>query len=176
MVTLEKGKERRLGTGGTLDATETNVVACALDVAQVPEELLFGGTGGGKLTIIRIPRHIVATDLNPEGRTLADRGQLRRLEVSPPERREVLVRLGETGETLDDDGELREDDVACVAEEDQVGVVGDVARGGAEVDNTGGGGSTLAKDVDVRHDIVTALLLLDGRVCHLGLVEVLFKA
>ncbi len=85
------------------------------------------------------------------------------------------MRLGEAGETLDDNGELREDDVARVAEEDQVGVVGDVARGGAEVDNASGGGGTLAKDVDVRHDIVTALLLLDGRVCHLGLIKVLFR-
>lgn len=46
MVTLEEGKERRLGTGGSLDATETDVVACALDVAQVPEELLFGVPAG----------------------------------------------------------------------------------------------------------------------------------
>lgn len=81
--------------------------------------------------------------------------------------------LGERSEALDDDGELGEDDVARVAEEDEVGVVGHIARRGAEVDDAGSGGRFEAEDVDVGHDIVTALLLLDRGLGHLLIVEVL---
>lgn len=40
VVALEESKERSLGTGGALDASEPDVIPSALNVSQVPEELL----------------------------------------------------------------------------------------------------------------------------------------
>ena len=114
-----------------------------------------------------------AAHLDPERGTLADRGELRGLEVGPSEGREVLVLLGKLAQSFNDDGEFREDDVAGVAEEDEVGVVGNVARSRSQVDNSGGGRGVEAKDVNVRHDVVATLLLLDGSLGHLLLIEVL---
>jgi hypothetical protein len=45
VVTLEEGEEGSLSTGSTLDTTESDVVASALDVAKVPEELLQARKG-----------------------------------------------------------------------------------------------------------------------------------
>lgn len=95
--------------------------------------------------------------------------------MSPSENGGVLLLLGELGEALDDDGELGDDNIASVTEEDEVGVVGNVAGGRAEVDNGSGGGGMKTEDVDVGHDIVAALLLLDGSLGHLGSVEVLYS-
>lgn len=111
VVAVEESEEGSLGTGRALDATETEVVTSALEVAQVPEKLL-----------------------DPEGGTLADGRQLGGLEVGETKGREVLVLLGEGGETSNDDGELGEEDVETITEEDQVGVVSDKARGGTEAD------------------------------------------
>lgn len=111
VVAIEEGEEGALGTGRALDATEAEVVTSTLEVAQVPEKLL-----------------------DPEGGTLADGRQLSGLEVGETKGREVLVLLGEGGETGNDDGELGEEDVETITEEDQVSVVSDKARGGTEAD------------------------------------------
>lgn len=147
VVAVKELEERALGAGGALDAAEAEVVARALEVAQVPEELL-----------------------DPQGRALADSRQLRGLEVGEAERREVTVLLGKGREARDDDSELGDEDVEAVTEEDEVGVVGNVARGGAKaagsagalgtcvllylLDDTGSGGGDGAKGVDVGHDVV----------------------
>jgi len=133
VVTIKEGKERGLGAGRALDATEAEVVACARQVAQVPEKLL-----------------------EPKRSPLADGRQLGRLEVGEAERRQVLVLLGEGRQARDDGRELVEQEREAVAQEDEVGVtarsggrcvstradgrsmwgsgnvLGDEARGGAE--------------------------------------------
>lgn len=114
-----------------------------------------------------------STHLNPKRGPLADSGQLRRLEMSPPEHGQVLLLLREPGQPLNDDGQLGEDDIASVAQEDEVGIVGHVAGSGAEVNDGSGGGAVQAKDVHVGHDVVATLLLLQGSFGHLGGVEVL---
>lgn len=42
MVAFEESEERGLSTSGTLDTSESNVVAGALDVAEIPKEFLHG--------------------------------------------------------------------------------------------------------------------------------------
>ena len=91
--------------------------------------------------------------------------------MGPSKRGEVLVLVGKLGETLDNDGELGEDDVARGAKEDKVGVVGHVAGGGSEVDDGRGGRAVEAKDVNVGHHVVAALLLLEGSLLELSGVE-----
>jgi hypothetical protein len=144
VVAVEEGEERALSAGGALDAAEAEVVARALEVAQVPEELL-----------------------EPESGTLADSGELGGLEVGEAEGGEVAVLLGELGEAVDDNRKLGDEDVETLTQEDEVGVVSDVARGGAEaavsfddqlssLDDAGGLGGDGAKGVDVSHDVVCA--------------------
>ena len=41
MVAVEQGEEARLGARRALDAPEAEVVPRTLDVAQIPEKLLF---------------------------------------------------------------------------------------------------------------------------------------
>jgi hypothetical protein len=40
MVTLEESKEGSLSTGSTLDTSETDIVASALNVSEIPEKFL----------------------------------------------------------------------------------------------------------------------------------------
>lgn len=111
MVAVEEGKERRLGAGRALHATEAEVVAGTLEVAEVPEQLL-----------------------EPEGRTLTNGGKLSRLEVGEAEGGEVGVFLSEDGKARDDSRQLGEEEVETVAEEDEVRVVSDIARSGTEAE------------------------------------------
>lgn len=109
VVAVEEGKERSLGTGSALYTTEAKVVASTLEVAEIPEELL-----------------------EPEGGTLAHSGQLSGLEVGEAEGGEVSVLLSKGSKARDDDGKLGEEEVKTVTEEDEVGVVGNEARGSSE--------------------------------------------
>jgi hypothetical protein len=53
-----------------------------------------------------------------------------------------------------------------------VGVVGDVATGSAQVDDRGRLRGRVAERADVRHHIVTQLLLVTGRLLEVDVVEV----
>ena len=80
----------------------------------------------------------------------------------------IPVLFGESGQPGDDNGELRQEDSETFSEEDQVGIIGDIARGGAQagisdilenesedlLDDTGGFGGNGAKGVDVSHNVV----------------------
>lgn len=78
MVAIEQSEEASLCASGALDTTEADVIAGALQVAQIPEQLLL------------IPFYVNDQPpgdtfdpyLEPQGRTLADSGELCRLEVS----------------------------------------------------------------------------------------------
>ena len=139
VVTVEDLEEGGLSTGGTLDTTEAEVVTGTLEVAQIHQKIL-----------------------DPETSTLTNGDQLGGLTVGETKAGQVLVLLSELGQLVDDDSELGDEDVETVTEENQIGVIGTVARGGTPVDDTGGGGGNLTKGVDVGHDIVSAALLLLG--------------
>jgi len=139
VITLEDLQERGLGSGGTFDTTEAQVIAGTLEVAQVHQQVL-----------------------NPQASTLANGDQLGRLAVSETQARQILVFLGKLRQLVDDNGQLGDEDVETITEQDQVGVVSAVARSSTPVDDTGSSRGNLAKGVDVGHDIVSPALLLFG--------------
>jgi hypothetical protein len=75
---------------------------------------------------------VVNQVLDPQARSLSDRSRLSWLEVRESERRQVLVLAGEGREPGDQADQLAPDQSDPLAEQDQVGVVGDVARRRAE--------------------------------------------
>lgn len=140
VVTVEDLEERSLSTGGTLDTTETQVVAGPLKVSQIHQQVL-----------------------KPQACSLSDGDELGGLSVGETKAGQILVLVGERGKLINHDGELGDQDIESVAEEDQIGIVGAVARSGTPVDDTGGSGGNLAERMNVSHDVVPpALLLLGG--------------
>lgn len=139
MVTLEESEERSLGSGCSLNSTESNIIASTLDVPKVPEKLLRSEKDEHResadvslsvsCSLATAASHptATATHLDPEGGPLTDGSELSGLEVGPSEDGEVLLLLGELAQPLDDDGELGEDDIASIPKEDEVGVVRHVA-------------------------------------------------
>ena len=96
----------------------------------------------------------------PEGRPLADRDELRGLEVGVAEAGQVLPAVGEVGQGVDRADEPVADQSERLADQDQVGVVGDVATGRAQVDDRPGLGRGVAEGVDVGHHVVAEPLLV----------------
>ena len=165
MVTIEEGQERSLGSGRALDTSESEVVSGAGDVPQIPKQLL-----------------------KPKCASLTDSGKLSRLEVGESKSGEVLVLLGEICETRDHHGELGDDHVASISEEDEIGVVSHEARRGTEAERnkSAQGNETIGlhalndsccsrghetERVDMSHNVVSSLLLLQGGNLKLTLVE-----
>lgn len=81
----------------------------------------------------------------------------------------------ELAETFDHDSEFGEDDIASVSKEDEIGVIGNIARSSSEMDDTSSSRGVKSKDVNVGHDIVSTLLLFKSSFVHLGIVEFLRK-
>ena len=76
-----------------------------------------------------------------------------------PECRKSAILLGKVGQSIQTPGNLGQEDVEAVFDHDQVGVVGDEAGGGAQVDDALGLGTGGAEGVDVGHHIVFTLAL-----------------
>lgn len=98
MVTVKQSKEASLRARRALDTTEAEIVSCALDVAQIPEQFLFPRTVGSGC-IHRLNKR--SPYLNPECGTLPDGCQLGGLEMRESERREVAVLLRERRKAVD---------------------------------------------------------------------------
>lgn len=139
VVTVEKGQERALGTGGTLDTTQTQIVSGSDHVSQIPQQLL-----------------------DPQGGSLTNSGQLSRLEVGPAQNWQVLVLHGKLGQSVNDINQLWDQDIVSISQEDQIGVVGHETRGGTQVNDTGSGRTSLTENVHVGHDVVSNLGLLNS--------------
>lgn len=99
MVTIKESQERALGTGRSLDTAETEIVACALEVAQIPQQLL-----------------------DPQSSTLTNSGELGGLEVGETKGGEIAVLLGKFVQAGHDDGEFGQENVETFTEKDEVGV------------------------------------------------------
>ncbi len=99
VVPVKQCQKASLRSGRPFDAPKAEIVPRALEVAQVPQELL-----------------------DPQCRALADGGELSGLEVGETKGRERTVFLCEGGETRDDGRELGEEEVEALAEEEEVGV------------------------------------------------------
>ena len=97
--------------------------------------------------------------VEPEGRALADGGELRGLQMGVGERGHVLVAVREIRQQRNDVEELAADDPQALPHDDHVGVVADVAARRAQVDDPLRRGALHPVGVDVAHHIVTDLLL-----------------
>ena len=70
-----------------------------------------------------------------------------------------LVRFREAGKVGDDLQQLAPEVFQAVPVENDVGVVGNIAAGGTQVDDTGGGGRGLTVGIHVSHHVVADFLL-----------------
>lgn len=114
----------------------------------------------------------IAAHLDPETSPLAHGRQLGRLHVREAKRGLCAVLLSELGQSRNDNGQLGDDQIISHLEEDQIGVVSDVAGSSAEMDNLLSSRADTLEDVHMGHDIVSSLLLLFGSGADLLVVEV----
>ena len=136
LIAVKQLHEGRLRAGRALAAEHTQVFDAVLDFAEVHQQLI-----------------------HPQGSALADRGQLRRLEVGEAEGRLGLVRVRELRQLVQYGRQLFANQQQTLADLDDVGVVADIRAGSAEVDNASRLGSRLAEGVNVRHNVMAYLLL-----------------
>ena len=97
--------------------------------------------------------------LHPQGGPLAHRHQLGGLIVGVAQGGGALVGVGELGEIGHHRQQLPPEVPQALPVKDEVRVVGDIAAGGPQVDDAGGGGGRLAVGVHVGHHVVADLLL-----------------
>jgi hypothetical protein len=110
----------------TLSTTELEAVADSLESLEVHHEVL-----------------------RPLGSTASHGDGLSALEVGVGQSGLRLPLVGKGSQVGDDLGELVPQDVKGITDEDELRVVGDVARGAAQVDDAGGGRGNEAKSVDM---------------------------
>ena len=110
--------------------------------------------------------------LDPEGGSLSDCDELGGLIVGISEGREGPVLHGELREGLCRGEQFSPDMPQRLPVKDDIGVVGDVAAGGAEVDDPGGGGSGESVGVDMGHDVVADLPLPGVRGVEVDVVDI----
>jgi hypothetical protein len=134
VVTVEDLEERGLGTGGSLDTAEAELMTNSLDGAEIHQQIL-----------------------EPDAGSLSDCGQLSGLQVGESETGLILPLHGKGGEFVNSSGHLSEKHVKTITHKNEVGIVGDVARGGTPVDDTSSGRSTKTVSVNPSHDIVSGL-------------------
>ena len=151
MVAVEQLHEARLRAGRTLGAEHTQVCDAELDLVQIHQQLV-----------------------DPEGRALADGGQLCRLEMREAEGRLILVCVSKCAQLADDGNQLLADEQQALLELDDVGVVADVGAGRTQMDDAGGLRCGLAEGVNVCHDVVTDFLLTRSGDVVVDVVDVCF--
>lgn len=128
---MEECEERGLGSGGAFDAAETECLQAVFEFFEVEQE---------------VPA--------PEGGAFADGGGLCWLEVSESEAREAAILSSEAAELVDDLDEPPAKQQEAFSHEDQFRIIGDIATGGAEVNDWSGCRNDVAPCIDVRHHIV----------------------
>ena len=131
MVAVEEFHETGLGAGGAFDPAERDLADLLGDPLQVHHEIL---------QVKREP--------------FAQRGQLRRLIMGETERGQVFVLVRDARQNSHDFQQFGLDQFETVAHLDELGVVGDEAAGGAEVDDRFGFGTLRAEYVDMAHHVV----------------------
>ena len=137
LVAVEQLHERGLRPRGALHAAEGEVLDLVLQVLQVDHQVLV-----------------------PQGRSLAHRHQLRRLVVREAQGRKGLVLLREVAQSMDHTHKLAKDQVRGFTNLDQIGVVANVAGSRAQVDDRHRVRTQLAERMNVRHHVMSQLLLL----------------
>ena len=110
--------------------------------------------------------------LHPQRDALAHGRELRRLEVGVGEAGQGAVLARDLAERHQHRGEPTEQQLQPLPHQQEVGVIGHVGAGSAEVEIGAGGGCLLAERVDVRHDVVAQALLVLGGPLEIHVVEV----
>ena len=101
--------------------------------------------------------------VGPQSGTLAHGGGLGGLAVGVGHAGHILVLLGKLGQFCQHADELLAHQLKALTHHDDVGVVADVAAGGAQMDDACCLGALLAVGVDMAHNVVAHQLLpLDG--------------
>ena len=131
MIAAEQGEEAGLSARRALGAAETQRCQAMLELVQIEQEIV-----------------------TPQAGPLADRRQLRRLEVRPTERRQIAMSPGKAGQSVDDGYEPIAQQAQAFAQQYQIGIVGDEATGRSQVQNATGFGTDLAIGMDVGHHVV----------------------
>ena len=119
------------------------------------------------------PRIEKGTNLQPKGCAFPHSRQLCRLEMGESQGGEITVLLSKGRESVDHNCEFFKYEIASLAQEDEICVVGHVARRSSQVNNCGGCRRDESESVDVGHNIVAAFLFFLCGDLVLGIVEVL---
>ena len=159
VIAIEQLQEAGLGAGGALNAQEGQALVDGLELFQIEEQIL-----------------------DPQGGALAYRGELGGLEMGEPQGGHVLVCAREAGERGDHAQQAAADQVHAGAGLDEIGVVGDIGRSGAQVDDAGGLGALQAVGMDMGHHVVAdgflalfRLFEVDVRLMGLEIRDLLFR-
>src|SRR5207249_12088643 len=110
--------------------------------------------------------------LHPQRDALSDGRELRGLEVGVGQARQVAVAACQLGERHHDGRDPSEQQLQPLAHQDQVGVVGDVRAGRAEVEEGARRRRLVPEVMDVRHHVVPHTLLVLGGALQIGVVQV----
>ena len=110
--------------------------------------------------------------VNPEADPLADRGGLCGLEVGAAEADEGLCLEGLGGQPLDHGRQAGGHEIERLADEHEVGVVGDEGARGPEVDDRTGSRTVIGEGVEMSKHVVPHPALVVGRPGKVDRVEV----
>src|SRR3989449_1830574 len=149
MRAVEQIQKARLGAGRSLHAAELEGVEPVQQLVRVEQELL-----------------------HPQRDALPDGRELRRLEVGVCEAGQVAVATRQLREGDDDCRNPSQQQLQPLAHQEEVGVVGDVRAGLAEVNERTRRRGLLTEMMDVRHHVMPQPLLMLGRAVEIGVVEV----
>jgi len=125
-------------------------------------------SGQAVLDLFEIDREV----LTPQRRPLAHGDGLGRLEVGEPQCGQVAVLGRELAQRVDHVHEFAADLLQARAQQDQVGVVGDVRAGRAQVDDRRRLGRRLAEGVNMGHHVVAHPAFVVGRLGEIDVVQV----
>lgn len=100
MIAIEQCHEGSLGSSGSLDTSELEIVTSTLEVAKIPQQFL-----------------------DPESGTLANGDQLGGLEMSETESGQITVFGSKLAENVDDTSELVQQDIIAITNDDQITIV-----------------------------------------------------
>ena len=149
IVSVEQLEEARLRAGGALHAPELKRIETVQQLFGVEQELL-----------------------HPERDPLAHRGELRGLEVRVGEAGQGAVAPRQVPQRDEHRCDAAQQQAQPLPHQHEVGVVGDVRAGGAEVEEGPRGGSLLAEVMDVRHHVMAQPLLMLGGALQVHVVQV----
>jgi hypothetical protein len=169
----EHAIEAKLLRDATVELAHLGVVAAEqLEEARLRPGRPFHAPELERLETVQQLRGVEQQVLHPQRHALADRGELRRLEVGVRETGQGAVAPRGFAEGHEHRGDTAEQDLQRFAHQQQVGVVRDIRARGAEMQVRARGGRLIGEMMDVRHHIVPQPLLVIRGAVQVRVVEV----